>query len=72
MMENMGRIISLNDANHHLWKGKMEDLLFVKEFHVLVFQEKKHDNKTDDEWKLLHCQVCELIRQWVDDNVASY
>uniref|UniRef100_A0A0D3C9Z6 Retrovirus-related Pol polyprotein from transposon TNT 1-94 n=1 Tax=Brassica oleracea var. oleracea TaxID=109376 RepID=A0A0D3C9Z6_BRAOL len=26
-------MISLNGANYHLWKGKMEDLLFVKEFH---------------------------------------
>ena len=70
MMENMDMIISLNDANYHLWKGKMEDLLLVKEFHVPVSHEKKPDNKTDDEWKLLHRQVCELIRQWVDDNVA--
>lgn len=71
-MENMGRMISLNGANYHLWKGKMEDLLFVKEFHVPVFEENKPEKKTDEEWKLLHRQVCGLIRQWVDDNVLHH
>lgn len=71
-MENMGRMISLNGANYHLWKGKIEDLLYVKGFHVPVFQEAKPDEKTDDEWKLLNRQVCGLIRQWVDDNVLHH
>ncbi|KAG7553078.1 Zinc finger CCHC-type superfamily [Arabidopsis thaliana x Arabidopsis arenosa] len=71
-MENMGRMISLNGSNYHLWKGKMEDLLFVKEFHVPVFEEKKPVEKTDDQWKLQHRQVCGLIRQWVDDNVLNH
>ena len=53
-MENMSRMISLNGANYHLWKGKMEDLLFVKEFHVPVFEENKPEKKTDEEWKLQH------------------
>ncbi|CAA7059133.1 unnamed protein product [Microthlaspi erraticum] len=68
----MGRMISLNGANYHLWKGKMEDLLFVKEFHIPVFQEKKPEKKTDEEWILMHRQVCGLIRQWVDDNVLHH
>ena len=71
-MENMSRMISLNGANYHLWKGKMEDLLFVKEFHVPVFEEQKPEKKTDEEWKLQHRQVCGLIRQWVDDNVLHH
>uniref|UniRef100_A0A0D3B4B8 Tr-type G domain-containing protein n=1 Tax=Brassica oleracea var. oleracea TaxID=109376 RepID=A0A0D3B4B8_BRAOL len=72
LMENMSRMISLNGANYHLWKGKMEDLLFVKEFHVPVFEEQKPEKKTDEEWKLQHRQVCGLIRQWVDDNVLHH
>ena len=71
-MENMGRMISLNGANYHLWKGKMEDLLYVKEFHVPVFQENKPDDKTKEQWTLLHRQVCGCIRQWVDDNVLNH
>lgn len=71
-MENMGRMISLSGANYHLWKGKMEDLLFVKELHVPVFEENKPAEKTEDQWTLLHRQVCGLIRQWVDDNVLHH
>ena len=37
-------MIRLNCANYyHLWKRKMEDRLFVKEFHVPVFEEKKRE-----------------------------
>ena len=27
---------------------------------------------TDEEWNLLHRQVCGFIRQWVDDNVLNH
>lgn len=73
MIENMGMMIRLNCANYyHLWKGKMEALLFVKEFHVPVFEEKKREKKTDEKCKLLHHQVYGLIRQWIDDNVLHH
>ncbi|RDX92325.1 hypothetical protein CR513_25566, partial [Mucuna pruriens] len=29
-------MVSLNDINYHLWKGKMKDLLFVKKMHLPV------------------------------------
>ena len=32
----------------------------------------KPDNKTDKERNLLHRQVCEFIRQWIDDNVLNH
>jgi cell division cycle protein 20 (cofactor of APC complex) len=37
-----------------------------------VFATEKPDNKTDDQWTLLHRQVCGYIRQWVDDNVLNH
>ncbi|VVA98897.1 unnamed protein product [Arabis nemorensis] len=67
----MGRMISLDGSNYHIWKSKMEDLLYVKELYVPVFEEKKPEDKTEDQWKLLHRQMCGLMRQWVDDNVRN-
>ena len=66
-------MISLNGSNYAIWKGKIEDLLYVKKFHEPMFATKKKlENVTDDEWNLLHRQVCCYIRQWVDDNVWNY
>ncbi|RDX79966.1 hypothetical protein CR513_39548, partial [Mucuna pruriens] len=31
---NTNKMLSLNGANYHLWKGKMKDLLFVKKMHI--------------------------------------
>ena len=31
----------LNGSNHHTWKGKMKDLLFVKKMHLPVFASNK-------------------------------
>ena len=50
----------------------MEDLLYVKQFHLPVFTTEKPANKSDEEWTLLHRQVCGYIRQWVDDNVLNH
>jgi len=38
----------------------MENFLCVKKFHQHVA-----NNAIDDEWYLLHRQVCGYIRQWV-------
>ena len=65
-------MISLNGANYHLWKSKMEDMHFVNEFHVHEFKEKKLNKKMDDEGKLLHRQICGLTEQWIDDNLLHY
>ncbi|KAK0591197.1 hypothetical protein LWI29_036862 [Acer saccharum] len=50
----------------------MEDLLYVKDYHLPVFTTEKPDNKSDAEWTLLHRQVCGFIRQWVNDNVLNH
>nr|GEZ93347.1 retrovirus-related Pol polyprotein from transposon TNT 1-94 [Tanacetum cinerariifolium] len=52
--------------------GKMEDLLYVKDYYLPVFTTEKPENKTDAEWTILHRQVCGYIRQWVDDNVLNH
>ena len=72
MKANTSRIVTLNGVNYVIWKGKMEDLLYVKNFYKPVFTTVKPDNITDEEWTLLHRQVCGFIRQWVDDNVLNH
>ncbi|TXG57032.1 hypothetical protein EZV62_018345 [Acer yangbiense] len=72
MEVNKSRMINLNGSNYHVWKGKMEDLLYVKDYYLPVFAEQKPEDKTDDEWTILHRQVCGYIRQWVDDNVYNH
>ncbi|CAH9132849.1 unnamed protein product [Cuscuta epithymum] len=73
MMEaNTSRMINLNGSNYHVWKGKMEDLLYVKDYYLPVFTTDKPESKTDAEWNILHRQVCGYIRQWVDDNVLNH
>jgi hypothetical protein len=57
MEANLRRMVSLNGSNYHIWKGKMEDLLYVKQFHLPVFASEKLENKYDEEWTLLHRQV---------------
>ena len=53
-MENSNKMISLNGTNFQVWKEKMEDLLYIKEYYKLVFQTVKPDEKSDDDWKILH------------------
>ncbi|GJV38920.1 putative RNA-directed DNA polymerase [Tanacetum coccineum] len=72
MEANTSRIVSLNGSNYHVWKGKMEDLLYVKDYYLPVFTTKKPENKIDAEWTILHRKVCGYIRKWVDDNVLNH
>ena len=55
--------MSLNGSNYHLWKGKMKDLLFVKNLHLVVFATQKPESKTEEEWEFEHHQVCGFIQQ---------
>ncbi|KAJ1270585.1 hypothetical protein BS78_06G063600 [Paspalum vaginatum] len=55
-------MVSLSGTNYQAWKGKMEDLLYIKEYRKPVFAEAKPDDKFDDEWRVLHHQACGLIR----------
>lgn len=40
----------------------------MKELHVPVFQQRKHD----DQSMLLHRRACGLIKQWIYDNVMHH
>jgi len=50
----------------------MEDLLYVKKFHIPIFGNEKPSNISDERWNLLHRQVCRYIRIWVDNNVLNH
>ena len=43
------KMVSLNRENYHYWKGKMKDLLFVKNMHILVFSAQKPESMSDEE-----------------------
>lgn len=68
----MSRMVTLNGSNYHIWKGKLEDLLYVKDFYLPVLAEEKLENKNDVEWSIFHCQVCAYIKQLVDNNVLNH
>ncbi|KAL6534427.1 hypothetical protein OROHE_013352 [Orobanche hederae] len=72
MEANTSRMVNLNGSNYHVWKGKMEDLLYVKDYYLPVFGKEKPEGKSDPDWAILHRQVCGYIRQWVDDNVLNH
>ena len=50
----------------------MKDLLFVKKLHLPMFVTEKPEDKTGEEWKFEHQQVCGFIRQYVEDNVYNH
>lgn len=50
----------------------MKGLLFVKAIHFHVIVTQKAENKSDEEWKFEHEQVCGFIRQFVDENIYNY
>ena len=37
-----------------------------------MFAEANPNDKSDDDWRVLHHQACGFIRQWVDDNVLNH
>ncbi|PWA95872.1 hypothetical protein CTI12_AA044980 [Artemisia annua] len=57
MEANTSRMVSLNVSNYHVWKGKMEDFLYVKDYYLPVFSTEKPENKTNAEWTILHRQI---------------
>ncbi|GJT89190.1 putative RNA-directed DNA polymerase [Tanacetum coccineum] len=65
-------ILILRPGSSFSYLGKMEDLLYVKDYYLPIFTTEKPENKTDAEWTILHRQVCQYIRQWVDDNVLTH
>ena len=49
MEVNTARMVNLNGSNYQIWRGKMEDLLYVKGFHLPVFSTEKPEGKSDEE-----------------------
>nr|KYP45754.1 Retrovirus-related Pol polyprotein from transposon TNT 1-94 [Cajanus cajan] len=72
MMETNTKMIDLNGANYHLWKGKIKDLLFVKKMYLFVFTTQKSDSMSEEDWDFEHQQVCDFIQQFVEDNVYNH
>ncbi|CAH1440852.1 unnamed protein product [Lactuca virosa] len=71
MEANTSRILNLNGSNYQVWKGKMDELLYVKDYYMHVFHTDKPEDKTDAEWNILHRKSYGFIRKWVDDNVLN-
>ncbi|KAJ0570275.1 putative ubiquitinyl hydrolase 1 [Helianthus annuus] len=65
-------MINLNGSNYQLWKTRMEDLLYVNGFHEPIICSERPQDKTNEEWNLLHRRVCAYIRQWVDDRLLNH
>ena len=72
MEANTSTMVVLNGTNYQKWKGKMKDLLFVKNLHLPVFASDKPQKKSVEEWSFENQQVCGFIRQWVGDNVLNH
>jgi len=61
MEANISKLINLNGSNYQVCEGKMKNILYVKNYYLLVYETKKLDNNSDEEWNLFH-QVCGYIR----------
>ncbi|RDX93850.1 hypothetical protein CR513_23834, partial [Mucuna pruriens] len=57
MEGNTNRMMSLNDTNYHLCKGKMKDLLFGKKMHLPIFAAQKPESMSDEEWDFESQQI---------------
>ncbi|CAA0825255.1 mitogen-activated protein kinase kinase kinase 19 [Striga hermonthica] len=66
METNTSRMVTLNGSNYHVWKGKMEDLLYVKDSYLPVFTDEKPSDKTDKEWEL--CQQSIAQQKYVPES----
>ena len=65
------KMVSLNGANYHYWKGKMKDLLFVKNMHIPVFGAQKSESMSDEEWGFEHERMCGFIKHFVDEPIYN-
>ena len=70
---NTSRTISLNGSNYYMWKGKIKDFVYCRDYHAPISSKStKPKDKIDEEWKQLNRQVYGYIRQWVDDDVYNH
>lgn len=66
------RMVNLNVTNYYRWSDKMEDLLYMKRLHLLVFASEAPKDKSKEEWEFENTQVCSYVGQYLDDNVYNY
>lgn len=69
---NTNTTISLSDTNQQSWDGKMQDLLYVKEYREPLFSTEMSEDISEDQRKILQCQACGFIRQWIGTNVLNH
>lgn len=50
----------------------MRDLFFVKKLYLAMFLSQKPESKNDKEWDFERQQVCDFIRQWLEDNFLNH
>ena len=65
-------MILLTSTNYFTWRGRMKDLLYVKDYDGSVFLEEKPEGMTDEKWANLHQKTCSTIRQWIDDSIVNH
>jgi len=65
------KMVSLSGANYHFWKGKMKDLLFVRNMHLRVFRTQKPDSMSNEEWGFEHERVCGFITHFAYEPIYN-
>ena len=65
-------MVTLNDSNYNIWKVKIEDFLYVINFHTPAFGNEKPSNISDGGCNIFYRQVYKYIRMWIDDNVLNH
>jgi len=65
------KMVSLSGVNYHFWKDKMNDLLFMKNMHLLIFGTQKPDSMSDEKWSFEHEHVCGFIKHFVDESIYN-
>ena len=64
MDSEIGKMVYLAGSdNYHLWKDRIEDVLYMKRMHAPVFGSKPKD-MTDEDWVTEHRVTCGFIRSY--------
>nr|GEW02864.1 putative receptor-like protein kinase At4g00960 [Tanacetum cinerariifolium] len=71
-LRSLGRIARTTSLTVGSLRNLVSSFTTHRDFINQFFSLEKPENKTDDDWTLLHRQVCSYIRQWMDDNVLNH
>jgi hypothetical protein len=72
-MKGSSTMIKLTNNNWHIWKSKMEDILYCKDLYEPVEGESaKPEEMTAANWKKCNQKAVGTIRQWLDDSVYHH